>query len=116
MRLALLSGFLLIALPAGAQNSAQYHCNGQFGGTPLQGQLLVQYLAYSQTYGYYGTFYDAARTRYDFEVISNQNGGVGGAWINGARHRESHIEMRYSGNQMYIVDLDTGQNGSFLCN
>lgn len=106
---------LCFAVPALAQNSAQYRCSGQFTGVPLSGQLLVQYLAYSQTYGYYGTLFDTSGTRYDFEVISNQNGGVGGAWMNGARHRESRIEMRYSGNQMMIANLDTGQSGSFIC-
>ena len=115
MRLILSVILMFFASLAGAQNSARYMCNGQFAGTPLQGQLLVEYLAYSQTYGYYGTLFDAGGTRYDFEVISNQNGGVGGAWINGARHRESRIEMRYSGNNMAIVNLDTGQNGSFIC-
>ena len=115
MRFALSLSLLLFAAPAGAQNSAQYRCNGNFAGTPLQGQLLVQYLAYSQTYGYYGTFYDAGGTRYDFEVITNQQGGVGGAWVNGARHRENRIQMQYSGNNMYIRDLDTGQQGSFSC-
>lgn len=109
------AALILIATTATAQNSARYTCNGQFAGTPLRGQLLVEYLAYSQTYGYYGTMFDAGGTRYDFEVISNQNGGVGGAWVNGARHRESRIEMRYSGHNMAIVNLDTGQRGNFVC-
>lgn len=115
MRFALFVLLLVSASSLSAQNSARYMCNGQFAGVPLQGQLLVEYLAYSQTYGYYGTLFDASGTRYDFEVISNQNGGVGGAWVNGARHRESRIEMRYVGNNMAIVDLDTGQNGQFFC-
>ncbi|MCP5073906.1 MAG: hypothetical protein GY947_11510 [Rhodobacteraceae bacterium] len=63
----------------------------------MQGRLTVSYLAYSQTYGYDGTFHDAQRARYDFEVNSNQNGGVGGAWTNHQRHRETRIEMRFSG-------------------
>lgn len=106
----------MLAGPVAAQNNALYHCNGKFAGLPLQGQLLVQYLTYSRTYGYYGTFFDGGGTRFDFEVISNQNGGVGGAWVNGARHRESRIEMRYAGNQMRINNLDTGQSGAFICN
>ena len=116
MRYVLSLLFLWCAGMSAAQNSAQYQCSGQFAGTPLQGQLLVQYLSYSQTYGYYGTLFDASGTRYDFEVISNQNGGVGGAWVNHMRHRASQIEMRYSGNQMSIVNLDTGQRGMFQCN
>ena len=67
-------------------------------------------------YSDHGTFFDGGGTRFDFEVISNQNGGVGGAWVNGARHRESRIEMRYAGNQMRINNLDTGQSGAFICN
>ncbi|WP_299846234.1 hypothetical protein [uncultured Roseovarius sp.] len=116
MRLILSVFLMLFPQLSPAQTSAQYFCNGQFAGTPLQGQVLVQYLTYSQTYGYYGTLYDAGGTRYDFEVISNQNGGVGGAWVNGARHRGSKIEMRYQGNNMSIVNLDTGQQGTFVCN
>lgn len=81
----------------------------------MSGQLAVQYLTYSDTYSYNGTFFTADGTRYDFEVISNQNGGVGGGWVNGARHREARIEMRYFGRNFVIADLDNGGQGRFTC-
>lgn len=106
---------MVAANAASAQVVYSGACQGTYAGVPMQGGLQVKYLAYSQSYGYYGVFFDGAGNRYDFEVISNQNGGVGGAWMNHARHRETHIEMRYSGKQMRIRDLYNGGAGTFTC-
>ena len=111
-----IAGFLTLFMhPAYAQSVYNGACEGQFSGASMSGRLLVQYLTYSDTYSYNGTFYTSDGTRYDFEVISNQNGGVGGAWVNGARHREAHIEMRYSGRTFVIRDTDNGGSGRFVC-
>lgn len=109
---------LLIAMApqVSAQSVYQGYCTGSFDGVPLQGVFKVDYYPRSNTYNHHAVFRDQAGNRYDIEVISNQNGGVGGAWQNGARHREMKIEMRYSGKSLWIRELYGQSGGSFTCN
>ena len=53
----------------------------------------IEWLAYSKTHRVYGQFRDPSGNLIEFEVITNQPGGVGGMWFNNARHREVHIEL-----------------------
>lgn len=104
-----------VAAPASAQTVYYGVCEGTFAGFPLTGHFKVDYWPRSGTYSHTGVFEDRQGNRYDLEVISNQNGGVGSVWRNRERHRESRIEMRYSGNQFVIADLDNGGSGQFFC-
>ncbi|MEM7057184.1 MAG: hypothetical protein AAF557_06325 [Pseudomonadota bacterium] len=105
----------LTAIPAQTKPVYQGSCEGAFSGVSLGGQLRVDYLSRHSTYAYRGVFYDAGRNRYDFEVITNQSKGVGGAWKNGMRHRESRIDFQISGKTFTIADTDHGGSGRFVC-
>ncbi|WP_298838707.1 hypothetical protein [uncultured Roseobacter sp.] len=107
---------LVSATHVAAQSVYQGYCRGSFDGVPLEGVFKVDYYPRSDTYNHHAVFRDQAGNRYDIEVISNQNGGVGGAWQNGARHREMKIEMRYSGNSLFIRELYGASGGQFTCN
>lgn len=113
----LLAGLILMlsATAATAKPVYQGACEGSFRGVPLGGQLIVNFWPRSETYAYHGTFFDKARNRYDFEVVTNQARGVGGAWRNGMRHRESRINFQVSGKTFTIADTDRGGSGRFRC-
>ena len=110
-------GLLVLATATAANAKPVYQgsCEGAFRGVSLGGQLTVNYWPRSETYAYHGVFFDRARNRYDFEVITNKATGVGGAWKNGARHRESRINFQISGKTFKIADTDRGGSGRFTC-
>lgn len=108
--------FLMVVPQASAgQTVYSGSCAGAFDGVRMEGGLQVDYWPHSDTYQHHAVFFDANGNRYDVEVVSNQNGGVGGAWLNGARHREMQIEMRYHGKQLAIRELHGHRSGQFIC-
>ena len=108
-------GLSLVAQVATGQTVYSGSCAGAFAGVRMEGGLKVEYWPLSDTYQHHAVFFDANGNRYDVEVVSNQNGGVGGAWQNGARHREMHIEMRYQGKRLAIRELNGPRSGAFTC-
>jgi len=76
-----------------AQVMAQRECETTWQGQVIRGVMQVEWLPYSQTHRIYGQFRDPPGNLIEFEVITNQPGGVGGMWFNNARHREIHIEL-----------------------
>jgi len=71
-------------------------------------------LPYSQTNRIYGQFHDAQRNLMEFEVITNQPGGVGGMWFNNARHRETHITLVVLDNQTFDIHGPAG-TARYVC-
>jgi len=106
---------LMSATAAVAKPVYQGSCEGAFRGVSLGGKLTVNYWPRSETYAYHGTFFDRAKNRYDFEVVTNKAHGVGGAWKNGMRHRESRIKFQMNGKTFTIADTDRGGSGRFTC-
>ncbi len=106
---------MLVAQGSAAQTVYSGSCSGAFAGVRMEGGLKVEYWPRSDTYQHHAVFFDAYRNRYDVEVVSNQNGGVGGAWQNGMRHREMRIEMRYQGKRITIRELHGNRSGQFTC-
>lgn len=80
-------------IDAAAQVVVQRECQTNWQGQAIRGVMQVEWLPYSQTHRIYGQFRDPAGTLIEFEVLTNQPGGVGGMWFNNARHREIHIEL-----------------------
>jgi hypothetical protein len=76
-----------------AQVLAQRECQTNWQGQVIRGVMQIEWLPYSQTHRIYGQFRDPPGNLIEFEVITNQPGGVGGMWFNNARHREIHIEL-----------------------
>jgi hypothetical protein len=94
-------GAILLVLQSLTGASAQavlaaQQCQTVYQGVPIQGHIqLEDWTAYHGTHRLYGLFHDPAGNQYEFEVFTNQwEGGVGGLWINNARHREIHIQVR----------------------
>jgi hypothetical protein len=87
---------VLIALSttAGAEVLQQRQCQGVYQGSVIQGMLQIERWNYYDTHRIYGQFVDSGSTLIEFEVMTNQPGGVGGMWFNHARHREIHIELQ----------------------
>lgn len=106
---------ILVAQSSAGQTVYSGSCTGAFAGVRMEGGLKVDYWPRSDTYQHHAVFFDAYGNRYDVEVVSNQNGGVGGAWQNGARHREMHIEMRYFGKRIVIREIHGQRSGQFTC-
>ncbi len=58
--------------------------------------------------GFYGRFRDPPGNLIEFEVITNQPGGVGGMWFNNVRHREIHIELVMIEDQTFDICSPAG--------
>lgn len=107
---------LVAANAAMAQDVFIAQCKGRIVGYPVTGQISVEYLITFSTYRHYGSFRDTQGNTLEMEVNSNQNGGVGSVWLNGARHRETQVELQYDGNQVFIRELHGPGRGQLTCN
>lgn len=113
--IAAIAGTLVFAAPADARQNARYICQGAFAGMGMEGVLNRVWQARSEIWSYEGVFAGADGARYDFEVMTNGASGVGGAWVNHARHRESHIRLDLSSGGFSLTETATGRRGSFTC-
>jgi hypothetical protein len=91
-----------------AQVLVQRECQTTWQGQLIRGVMQVEWLAYSQTHRVYGQFRDPPGNLIEFEVITNQPGGVGGMWFNNARHREVHIELVFLDERTFDIRGDAG--------
>lgn len=66
----------------------------QLQGREWRGAMHVERLLYYDTYRISGQFRDSHGNLAEFEVLTNQPGGVGGLWFNPARHREIRIQLQ----------------------
>lgn len=106
---------MLTAPAADAAADSRYRCEGSFAGVGLNGVLSRTWYPRTSVWSYSGAFSGADGARYDFEVNTNRQSGVGGAWRNHARHRETHIRLDLTGGGFVITDLNTGRSGRFSC-
>jgi hypothetical protein len=86
-----------------AQVLVQRECQTTWQGQPIRGVMQIEWLPYSQTHRIYGRFSDPPGNLIEFEVITNQPGGVGGMWFNNARHREIHIELALLSDRVFDI-------------
>ena len=91
-----------------AQLLSQRQCQTTWQGQVIRGIVQVERLPYSQTNRIYGQFHDPQRNLMEFEVVTNQPGGVGGMWFNNARHRETHITLVVLDNQTFDIHGPAG--------
>lgn len=112
---AAIAAALAFATPADAQQNARYVCQGAFAGMGMEGVLNRVWQTRSEIWSYEGAFAGADGARYDFEVMTNGASGVGGAWVNHARHRESHVRLDLSSGGFSLTETTTGRRGSFTC-
>ncbi len=111
MKLVCAASFIFAAAwaPEGrAQLLSQRQCQTTWQGQVIRGVVQVERLPYSQTNRIYGQFHDAQRNLMEFEVITDQPGGVGGMWFNNARHRETHITLVVLDNQTFDIHGPAG--------
>ena len=105
-----------VASPAEAQQVlARQTCVGSLGGVELSGTLVLERWSHARTFRYYGAFRDPAGNVYELEVFTgNLEGGVGGTWLNGMRHRETHINLRvFEGG--FVVQTEDGIVVQYKC-
>jgi hypothetical protein len=97
-----------------AQILAQRECQTNWQGQVIRGVMQIEWLPYSQTHRIYGQFRDPPGNLIEFEVITNQPGGVGGMWFNNARHREIHIELVMLNDRTFDIRGDAG-TARYVC-
>lgn len=95
---------------------ASAECQTVYNGVLVKGRIQVEdWTAYHGTYRVYGLFFDPERNRYEFEVMTNQpEGGVGGLWVNGMRHRETHVQVQLYSTGFTIWSED-GARADYEC-
>ena len=76
--------------------------------------MQVERLRIRKPIGIYGQFHDPQRNLIEFEIITNQPGGVGGMWFNNARHRETHIKLVVLNNQTFDIHGPAG-SARYVC-
>jgi hypothetical protein len=123
MRIVLVS-LAAAVLAAAAQSSfgqavlAQQSCAGQYQGAagvmPLQGTVTLERWSHERTFRHYGQFQDAMGQVHEFEVFSGGEGGVGSVWTNGARHRESRIQLSVVQGG-YVIQIEDGSVAQLQC-
>ena len=91
-----------------AQVLSQRECETNWQGQTIRGVTQIEWLPYSQTHRIYGRFFDPSNNLIEFEVLTNQPGGVGGMWFNNARHREIHIELVMLNERTFDIRGDAG--------
>jgi len=91
-----------------AQVLSQRQCETTWQGQTIRGVMQIEWLPYSQTHRIYGRFFDQSNTLIEFEVLTNQPGGVGGMWFNNARHREIHIDLVMLNERTFDIRGDAG--------
>lgn len=117
----LLAVAALLALPAAAQAQAilaQQSCSGQYQGAagviPLQGTVTFERWSHERTFRHYGQFQDSMGQIHEFEVFSGGEGGTGSVWSNGARHRESRMQMTALPGG-YVLQIEDGSVVQLQC-
>ena len=93
---------------AAAQVLAQRPCRTVWQGQEVRGVMRIEWLPYSGVYRISGQFHDPARNLIEFEVDTNQPGGVGGMWFNNARHREARIHLQMLNDRTFDVSGEAG--------
>lgn len=76
------------------QVMAQAQCQTTYNGVRYAGVYVKEYWSYHHTFRHYGRFQNAKRQLVEFEVFSGGDQGVGGLWINSARHREVKVHFQ----------------------
>ena len=108
-----LAGFL--AQEVVAQNIfIKRQCYTNFQGQVWHGVMQIERLLYYDTNRIYGQFWDSYGNRAEFEVLTNQPGGVGGLWLNHARHREPRIQLQFL-NDGFVVTAEGGAAARYFC-
>jgi hypothetical protein len=108
-----LAGFL--AQEVVAQNILmQRQCYTNFQGQVWRGVMQIERLLYYDTNRIYGQFQDSYGNQAEFEVLTNQPGGVGGLWLNHARHRETRIQLQLL-NDGFVVTAEGGAAARYFC-
>ena len=92
---------------AEAQVLARRECHTNWQGQAVRGVMQVERLMYYDTHRIYGQFRDQSGNLIEFEILTNQPGGVGGMWFNNARHREVRIQLQML-NDGFVVTGDAG--------
>jgi len=106
---------LALAAPALAQKLlGRAACEGRLDGQPLTGEYRKEYWSHYDTYRHAGTFTDPRGNRYDFAVFTASDQGVGGAWMNHMKHRETRVFFRADPGGFILRD-ETGQVLRFTC-
>jgi hypothetical protein len=95
---------------------ASEECETVYQGMLIRGALqLEDWTAYHGTYRLYGRFHDPLGNQYEFEVFTNQpQGGVGGLWVNGMRHRETHIQVIIQQGG-FVIRSEDGITAAYRC-
>ncbi len=99
---------------AAAQPVSQQSCRGDYLGVPLTGVLTIERWTHYDTHRIYGVFQDPTGNVYEIEVMTNQPGGVGSAWMNGMRHRETYIELALHDGG-FVIRTEDGVTSQFSC-
>ncbi|MEO0359860.1 MAG: hypothetical protein AAF322_02065 [Pseudomonadota bacterium] len=110
-----IASILVASLAAPALAESRHVCKGSFAGVGLEGVMRRTWLPRAEVWSYTGAFAGSDGARYDFEVNTNRASGVGGAWRNHARHRESRIRIDLHNGGFWLTETDTGRQGRFAC-
>jgi hypothetical protein len=89
-------------------------CYTNFQGQVWRGVMQIERLLYYDTHRISGQFRDAYGNLAEFEVLTNQPGGVGGLWLNHARHRETRIQLQLL-NDGFVVTAEGGVAARYFC-
>lgn len=115
-----LAGAMLLAAPSafGQAVLAQQSCSGQYQGAAgviaVQGIVTFERWSHERTFRHYGQFQDAMGQVHEFEVFSGGEGGTGSVWTNGARHRESRIQLA-TVQGGYMIQIEDGSVVQLRC-
>jgi hypothetical protein len=90
-------------------------CYTNFQGQVWRGFLRIERLLYDDTHRIYGHFQDSYGNLAEFEVLTNQPGGVGGLWLNHARHRETRIQLQLLNDGGFVVTAEGGVAARYFC-
>ena len=97
---------------------AQQSCTGQYQGAagkiPLQGTVTLERWSHEGAFRHYGQLQDGMGQVHEFEVFSGGEGGVGSVWTNGARHRESRIQLSVVQGG-YVIQIEDGSVAQLQC-
>lgn len=104
----------ITAAPAHAGPGLTAECAGVYQGAPMQGVLAISRMYTAMRWEIRGRFFDPRRNMYEFEVLTPHAAGTGGLWINGARHRESHVYVQLT-RLGFAIRLETGEVAEFRC-
>lgn len=109
-----LMAILSVGQGAAAQTVRTAQCAAVVDGVSLSGQYQKEFWRHHNTYRHAGVFLDTKGNRYDFEVFSGSDEGVGGAWMNHMKHRYTQIDFKAYPGGLSLVSRD-GQVLTFRC-